>query len=251
MDLWEFNKSDYQSVPPYVITVSRDSIFIVIVVRITIYTRIRGVPWCFQVHIQSFCHLRVWTLLWRSITSITKHFWKLSLPLVHCLLRTASCNLHKTCTQKWEVTLSRRYEMIVHQTVDMKQFRELLDCPSCINISTDYCELRLYLIVLYTSCTRHALQCQSKTPLPLDIAWSSLNVSCNFADFANVAMSGKCDNRCTRNALQCHWESPSRSTHQTTAWEGWLLSCWPRHLLRHGGLFAGIDLWRCNHERRT
>jgi hypothetical protein len=37
--------------------------------------------------------------------------------------------------------------------------------------------------ILYnTSCTRHALQCQSKTPLPLDIAWSSLNVSCNFAD---------------------------------------------------------------------
>jgi hypothetical protein len=30
--------------------------------------------------------------------------------------------------------------------------------------------LVLYCLIFQTSCTRHALQCQSKTPLPLDIA---------------------------------------------------------------------------------
>jgi hypothetical protein len=47
-------------------------------------------------------------------------------------LRTASRNLCRTCKYKWPVTLSRRYGLKVHRTVDVQDFGELFDCPTCV-----------------------------------------------------------------------------------------------------------------------
>jgi hypothetical protein len=49
-------------------------------------------------------------------------------PLSRCLLRTASRNLRENCSN----ALSRRYELMAHQTADVDEFRELFDCPSYI-----------------------------------------------------------------------------------------------------------------------
>jgi hypothetical protein len=37
-------------------------------------------------------------------------------------------------------------------------------------VATCFTSFTINLFYLITSCTRHALQCQSKTPFPLDIA---------------------------------------------------------------------------------
>jgi hypothetical protein len=39
--------------------------------------------------------------------------------------------LHNLQVEMTSNTLSRRYKLTVHQTVDVKGFREILQCPSC------------------------------------------------------------------------------------------------------------------------
>jgi hypothetical protein len=55
----------------------------------------------------------------------------LSLPIVaplppNCIAQPLQ-NVHIEMTSN---SLSRQYEIVVHQTVDVKEFRELFDCPS-------------------------------------------------------------------------------------------------------------------------
>jgi hypothetical protein len=76
----------------------------------------------------------------------------------------------QTCTWKWPVTLFRLHELMAHQTVDVRAFRELFDWPA-YNLIQWQCHRTLSLVALRTV----TFTLRTVTPVQPDIwhTWES------------------------------------------------------------------------------
>jgi hypothetical protein len=91
-------------------------------------------------------------------------------PCLPATCRTASSNCIAQPVQNLQVemtsnTLSRRYELMVHQSINVKEFREIFDCPLYSTINLD-CPCHSTVTVRRSHCLQYKYcYCQAKIQL--------------------------------------------------------------------------------------